>query len=82
MPRRQLDNMRRAFDEICATNVIPNSAGDYELHITAEYSEETGKAQMRFTWGGAPFKPPGGRRRTLRKTPAGLLLRVPVPVWG
>ncbi len=57
MPRRQLDNMRRAFEEICATNVIPNSAGDYELHITAEYSEETGKAQMRFTWGGAPFNP-------------------------
>ena len=57
MPRRQLDNMRRAFEEICATNVIPNSAGDYELHVTAEYSEETGKAQMRFVWGGAPFNP-------------------------
>ena len=57
MPRRQLDNMRRAFEEICATNVIPRSAGDYVVHITAEYSEETGKAQMRFTWGGAPFNP-------------------------
>ncbi len=57
MPRRQLDNMRRAFEEICATNVIPNSAGDYELHITAEYAEESGKAQMHFTWGGAPFNP-------------------------
>ena len=57
MPRRQLDNMRRAFEEICATNVIPRSAGDYEVHITAEYSEETGKARMRFTWGGAPFNP-------------------------
>lgn len=57
MPRRQLDNMRRAFEEICATNVIPRSAGDYEVHVTAEYSEETGKARMRFTWGGAPFNP-------------------------
>ena len=57
MPRRQLDNMRRAFEEICATNVIPRSAGDYELHVTAEYSEETGKAQMRFTWGGEAFNP-------------------------
>ena len=43
MPRRQLDNMRRAFEEICATNVIPRSAGDYEVHITAEYSEETAR---------------------------------------
>ena len=41
--------MRRAFEEDCATNVIPNSAGDYELHVTAEYSEETGKAQMRLS---------------------------------
>ena len=57
MPRRQLDNMRRAFEEICATNVIPRSAGEYELHITAEYSEETGTVQMRFTWGGAAFNP-------------------------
>ena len=57
MPRRQLDNMRRAFEEICATNVIPRSAGDYALHITAEYAEETGRAQMRFTWGGKPFNP-------------------------
>ncbi len=57
MPRRQLDNMRRAFEEICATNVIPRSAGEYELHITAEYAEETGKAQMRFVWGGEPFNP-------------------------
>ena len=57
MPRRQLDNMRRAFEEICATNVIPRSAGDYELHITAVYAEETGRAQMRFTWGGKPFNP-------------------------
>ena len=57
MPRRQLDNMRRAFEEICATNVIPRSAGDYVVHITAEYSEETGKARMRFTWGGGAFNP-------------------------
>ena len=57
MPRRQLDNMRRVFEEICATNVISNSAGDYEVHATAEYSEETGEARMRFTWGGPPFNP-------------------------
>lgn len=57
MPRRRLDSMRRAFEEICATNIIPRSAGEYELRITAEYSEETGKARMRFVWGGEPFNP-------------------------
>lgn len=57
MPHRRLDNMRRAFEEICATNIIPRSSGEYALHVTAEYSEETGKARMCFVWGGGPFNP-------------------------
>ena len=49
--------MRRAFEEICATNIIPRSSGEYALHVTAEYSEETGKARMCFVWVGGPFNP-------------------------
>ena len=56
LPRRQLDNLRRAFEEICAMNIIPHSPQDYVLRVFTEYSE-SGKLEMRFRWGGARFNP-------------------------
>ena len=56
LPRRQLDNLRRVFEEICAMNIIPRSPQDYVLRVFTEYSE-SGKLEMRFRWGGARFNP-------------------------
>ncbi len=55
--RRQIDNLRRSFEEICATNIIPNSAEDYVLNVSTEYSEDTGILEMRYIWGGKPYNP-------------------------
>ena len=57
LPRRQLDNMQRAFEELCAANIIPHSGDGYVLRVTVEYSEETGRVLMRFIWGGEPYDP-------------------------
>ena len=57
MPHRRLDNMRRAFEEICATNIIPRCGEKFEISVAAEYSEESGKLRMRFVWPGERFDP-------------------------
>ncbi len=57
LPHRQINNLRRAFEETCAANIIPNSADDYVLDVSTEYSEETGVLEMRFAFGGKPYNP-------------------------
>ena len=57
LPRRQLDNLHRAFEEICAANIIPNSGDGYVLRVGVEYSEESGHVLMRFTWDGPAYDP-------------------------
>ena len=57
LTRRQIDNLRRAFEEICATNIIPNHAEDRPLTVLTEYAEETGKLEMRFIRSGARYDP-------------------------
>ena len=57
LPRRQQDNIRRAFEEICATNIIPRCGEKFEISVAAEYSEESGKLRMRFVWPGERFDP-------------------------
>ncbi len=57
LPRRRIDGLRRAFEEICATNIIPHSAGAHPLNVSTEYSEETGRLEMRFVWGGSAYNP-------------------------
>ena len=57
LPSRQQDNIRRAFEEICATNIIPRCGEKFEISVAAEYSEESGKLRMRFVWPGERFDP-------------------------
>ena len=57
LPRRQLDNLHRAFEEICAANIIPHSGEGYVLRVGVEYSEETGRVLMRFAWDGPAYDP-------------------------
>mgnify|MGYP002265844904 CR=1 FL=1 len=35
LPRRQQDNIRRAFEEICATNIIPRCGEKFEISVAA-----------------------------------------------
>lgn len=55
--RRQIENLRRAFEEICALNIVPNRNGDDMLEIFTEYYEADGKLAMRFVWGGRQYNP-------------------------
>lgn len=57
LPRRKIDNLRRVFEEVCATNILPNRGADHVLDVFTEHSEETGEVEMRFVWGGAPYNP-------------------------
>lgn len=55
--RRQVENLRRAFEEICALNIVPNRGADDALEISTEYYEADGKLAMRFVWGGRQYHP-------------------------
>lgn len=54
---RQLVNLRRAFEEICALNIIPNSKDGYALNVSTEYDEENKALKMYFAWKGSRYSP-------------------------
>ncbi len=56
LERRKTESLIRAFEEICAMNIIPQNS-EYEVTVTTEYSEKTSQLKMRFTWGGVEFNP-------------------------
>ncbi len=57
LSRRQIESLRRAFEEICAANLIPRYTDEYVLHIFTEYSEEKERLEMRFVWKGKQYNP-------------------------
>ncbi|MCD7981472.1 MAG: hypothetical protein LUF32_04020 [Clostridiales bacterium] len=54
---RRQDTLCRAFEEICAMNIIPNQSEAYVLRISTEYEEDTDTLEMRFEWSGEPYNP-------------------------
>lgn len=54
---RQTENLRRAFEEICALNIVPNREDEDVLQVFTEYYEADGKLSMRFVWGGRQYHP-------------------------
>lgn len=54
---RQTENLRRAFEEICALNIVPNREEENILEVFTEYYEADGKLSMRFVWGGRRYQP-------------------------
>lgn len=54
---RQTENLRRAFEEICALNIVPNRDEGNMLEIFTEYYEVDGKLSMRFVWDGRQYQP-------------------------
>lgn len=57
LPLRRQDALCYAFEEICATNIIPNQAQEYLVQVSTEYSEDTDTLEMRFEWGGRRYNP-------------------------
>lgn len=57
LDERRTRNLRRAFEEICALNIVPNRDGKDVLEISTEYYEADGKLTMYFVWGGRPYNP-------------------------
>lgn len=54
---RQTENLRRAFEEICALNIVPNRDEENILEVFTEYYEADGRLSMRFAWGGRRYQP-------------------------
>ena len=54
---RRTENLRRAFEEICAQNIVPNWEEQDVLEVSTEYYEADGKLSMGFVWGGKPYNP-------------------------
>lgn len=54
---RQTENLRRAFEEICALNIVPNREDEDVLEVFTEYYEADGRLSMRFVWGGRQYHP-------------------------
>ncbi|MCD7868556.1 MAG: amino acid ABC transporter ATP-binding protein, partial [Clostridiales bacterium] len=57
LSERRQDTLCRAFEEICAMNIIPNQSEDHVLHISTEYAEDTDTLEMRFEWRGESYNP-------------------------
>ena len=56
-PRRRVEGLHHAFEEIAAANIVPRLAPGQTLHILTEYAESADRLEMRFLWGGAPCNP-------------------------
>lgn len=54
---KQTENLRRAFEEICALNIVPNRDEENMLEVFTEYYEADGKLSMRFVWDGRQYHP-------------------------
>lgn len=54
---RQTEHLRRAFEEICALNIVPNRDEENILEVFTEYYEADGTLSMRFVWGGRQYHP-------------------------
>lgn len=57
LPRRRVEGLHHAFEEIAAANIVPRLAPGQMLHILTEYAESADRLEMRFLWGGAPCNP-------------------------
>lgn len=57
LTRRQAENLRRAFEEIAAQNLIPAGNPEYPIAISVEYSEKENRLEMRFVWTGGRYNP-------------------------
>lgn len=57
LPRRRVEGLHHAFEEIAAANIVPRLAPGQTLHILTEYAESADRLEMRFLWGGAPCNP-------------------------
>lgn len=57
LSRRQLENLKRVFEEVCALNIVPNSGIEYPLEVSVEYADETGKLEIHLIWRGKQYNP-------------------------
>ncbi len=57
LDRRRIENLRRAFEEICALNIVPNRDRGGALEISTEYYEVDKKLAMCFIWSGSKYNP-------------------------
>ncbi len=57
LSKRQTENLRRAFEELCANNIMTRYEEGIEVSITTEYAENSGELTMRFSWCGPEDNP-------------------------
>lgn len=57
LSRRQVDSLRRVYEEILAQNIILTQGAEYPITISVEYSEKEDRLEMRFVWSGEKYNP-------------------------
>lgn len=57
LSRRQVENLRRIYEEVLAQNIILTRNLEYPINISVEYSEKEEKLEMRFAWSGEEYNP-------------------------
>ena len=57
MNQKTIVRMQTVFEELCMQTLLPRLGEEIRLHMTVEYSEETGHADMTFQYNGPDFDP-------------------------
>lgn len=57
LSRRQVDSLRRVYEEILAQNILRTQGAEYPITISVEYSEKEDRLEMRFAWSGEQYDP-------------------------
>ena len=57
LPKKQVENLRRVYEEILAQNLVLSQGVEFPIMISVEYSEKEDGLEMRFTWHGERYNP-------------------------
>ena len=57
LPKKQVEDLRRVYEEILAQNLVLAEGVEFPITISVEYSEKENSLEMRFTWRGERYDP-------------------------
>ena len=57
VPQKTVINMRHILEELVMQSLLPRLPAPFDLHFTAEYSEENATAELRFRYDGKELNP-------------------------
>ena len=57
LSKKQVENLRRVYEEILAQNLVPKQGVEFPITVSVEYSEKEDSLEMRFAWHGERYNP-------------------------